>query len=98
MIFDVGLDDEPPTYLRGAKHDWEGARELRRQLQAALEARRGRDRDRGSERWKEAIAPARARRMSSPMPSRAAPLLARLACGKGSLKEVYCPSPGPKGQ
>ena len=39
MIFDVGLDDEPRTYLRGRSTTGRGARELRRQLQAALDAR-----------------------------------------------------------
>ena len=36
---DVGLDDEPRTYLRGRSTTGRGARELRRQLQAALDAR-----------------------------------------------------------
>jgi len=39
MIFDVGLDDEPRPYLRGRSTTGRGARELRRQLQAALDAR-----------------------------------------------------------
>jgi hypothetical protein len=45
-VFDADLDSEqPPAHLRAETRDWVEAQALRRELQAALDARRRRGRD-----------------------------------------------------
>ncbi len=40
-IFEVAIDGNPPPHCQSPTYDWAGAQALRRQLQAAFDARRG---------------------------------------------------------